>query len=271
MSNIKEQLTSITKKLFKNAKDNSPAILVGLGTAGTITAVIFAATATPKALTLIEENVDTEDAEPNKIVSTALEKEKPVDILKLCWKCYIPTAGMTAISIACFWGAQHINSGRIAALAGAYTIAENSLKEYQDQVVETLGEEASEMVETAVAEKRAAKTDDAKHTDISEELVVAGNGKYLCVDSFSGRYFRSDQEEIDSLVNLFNQRLLWDGALNLNDWYEDLGLDTLDPLGEMLGWSADDLLYVSYESVIAPNGEPCIYVKYRYPAVLKHY
>ena len=243
-------------------KRHSPNILVGLGTIGTITTVIFAVRATPKALRIIQEETENyTDPRPDWIVQTALDTNlTKVDILKRTWRCYLPTVGMGVASIACFWGARYIDSTRQVALAGAYSLAETALKEYQDKVVDILGEEADKTVREAVAKEH------VEPEQATEVVVTDGNGKCLCMDSFSGRYFKSDKESIIHLANQFNQRLISDSELTMNDWYEDLGLEPLYPIGDFLGWSREtQLLDISFSAVMAANGEPCIYVEYRRP------
>lgn len=256
-------ITNSVKTVGKYLKTYSPNILMALGTAGTVTTVIFAVRATPKALRVIqEETADTvTESRSDWVIQTALDSGfKKTDILKMVWRYYLPAAGMGVMSLACFWGAQHINASRQVALAGAYSIAETALSEYQNKIVDILGEEAGQQVRDAISQDHA--------DSVTEEVITDDGGKHLCMDSFSGRYFKSDKETIIHHANQFNKRLLDDCELTMNDWYEELGLEALYPIGDFVGWSRNtELLDISFGAAIAANGEPCIYVEYRAPIV----
>ena len=140
-SNLQVLARQIGDKMSKN----SPTILTGLGVAGIISTTIMAVKATPKALTLIDdEYYNRYDASGTSLdfaqyvtdVDNNLTKK---EILKLTWKEYIPTAVMGTVTVACFLGANNINLRRNAALASVYSITEATLKEYQAKVVDTIG------------------------------------------------------------------------------------------------------------------------------------
>ncbi len=78
---------------------------------------------------------------------------EPKDIIKTAWPCYIPAA-VGAISVFCLIGASSTNLRRNAALATAYTLSESTLKEYQEKVVETIGEKRNSLFETPYQKTR---------------------------------------------------------------------------------------------------------------------
>lgn len=100
--NIKRNFKMICKKVEKR----SPEILTGLGIAGMCTAVVVGIKVTPKALQLIEE-----EKKEQKV-----EELKPVEVVKVTWKQYLPVALLTGASAACLIGANSVHSRRHAAL-----------------------------------------------------------------------------------------------------------------------------------------------------------
>lgn len=113
----KNNLAKFALNLKNGAVKHSPEILMGIGIAGMITTTVMAVKATPKAITLLEDG--------------ALDEKKPMDVIKITWKCYIPAIITGAISVTCLIGASSVNLRRNAALATAYTLSESTLREYQ--------------------------------------------------------------------------------------------------------------------------------------------
>lgn len=146
--NIKAAYNAVKKSTIKH----SPEILTGIGIAGMVTTTVMAVRATPKALRLIDS------AELKKANETNIPYEghnlSKTEIIKVTWKCYIPVAITGSLSIACLIGASSVNARRNAALATAYSIAETSLKEYQNKVVETIGEKRSKLSEMLLRKRK---------------------------------------------------------------------------------------------------------------------
>jgi len=234
---------------------NSPAILTGLGVGGLVTTVIFAIKATKKSDEDLIPHVD--------------EELNFYEKFKICWPNYIPMASVGILSIACIISSNTINTRRQAALISAYSMSESMLKEYQDKIAETFGKKKEEEVRDAIQEDRI-----KKNPPKDEEITITGKGETLCMDAYSGRYFKSDIEHIKKKENEFNADLLRCMALTLNDWYDYLGLEHIK-VGEQLGWSIFDemgcsdggnLLEFRHTSHLTEDGIPCLVVDFcRYP------
>lgn len=241
---------NISKMVFavKSAtRKHSPEILTGIGIAGMVTAAVMAVKATPKALTLIEEK-KTEDE---------TEKLTPVDTVKVAWKPYIPAAITGTLSVACLIGASSVNVRRNAALATAYTLSESALKEYQDKVIETIGEKKEQTVREAVAKDRLERT-----PMVNKEVIITEKGNTICLDYVSGRYFKSDIDTIKRAVNELNRRMRDEMYISLNDFYYEIGL-TSTGLGDELGWNIDKgYIDPDFSSQLAEDGTPCLVISY---------
>src|SRR5688500_9344646 len=108
---------------------NSPTILTAIAVAGLFTTIALAIKATPKAMDMIEKE------ERFRYEEYGEEDDLDVvDTVKTVWKAYIPTVGMAVLTTGCIIGANHINLRRNAALASLFTIAEKTLREYQEKV-----------------------------------------------------------------------------------------------------------------------------------------
>ena len=232
--------TSITK--------HSPEILTGIGIAGMITTTVLAVKATPKAIRLIEEAKEEKGEDLTK-----------AETVKTCWKTYIPAAATCVAATACLIGASSVSIRRNAMLATAYKLSETAFSEYKEKVVETIGDEKEKVVREKVSEERIKKNPITKN-----EIIMTDYGDTQFYETLSGRYFKSDIEQIKKVVNYLNKDMLQDmfGTISLNEFYDELELERID-LGDELGWRVDKgLIEIDFTSKIADNGKPCIVLDY---------
>lgn len=244
----KTNLATIAKDIRKFASKRSPEILTGIGIAGMITTTILAVRATPKALELIEEQKEEE----------SVDELSSFEVVKVAWKPYIPAMVTCIASTACLIGASSVNTKRNAALATAYKLSETALSEYRDKVVETIGEKKERIVRDKVAEERVKKNPVSKN-----EVIITGNGKTLCFDPISGRYFMCSIETIKKAENTLNKQMLHDisGYVSLNEFYDELDLDHTS-VGNDLGWNTNQLIDIDFSSQLNDNGEPSVVLDY---------
>lgn len=250
------RLSDMTKSVRTTLSKHSPEILVGIGISGMVATTILAVRATPKALVLIEE--------------AKREKESdsltPVETIQAAWKCYIPAAVTGMASIACIIGSNSVNAKRSAALATAYTLSENALREYKDKVVETIGEKKEKEVRNAIAKDKI-----EKNPVSSNEVILTKKGDTLCYDVLSGRYFKSDIEKLKRCMNEINRQILNDGSASLNDFYYEIGLDSIK-IGDDLGWDTrQGLVDIDFSSQLASDGTPCLVLDFSIAPVYDYY
>ena len=244
---MKKEIAKSFLSLKTAIKKHSPEILTGIGIAGMITTTVMAVRATPKALILIEERKE----------EIGAEKLEAMDMVKTTWACYIPAAITGTLSIACLIGASSVNARRNAALATAYTLSESALKDYQGKVIEMFGEKKNEAVKDAVAKDKV-----EKNPVVTREVIIKEKGNTLCYDAISGRYFKSDIEKIKKAECELNRQMLDDMYVSLNDFYYEIGLDSVK-LGDELGWNVDSgYIDLSFSSQLASDGTPCLVIDY---------
>lgn len=237
--------TRFFKGLQRTLTKHSPEILTGVGIAGMITTTVLAVRATPKALRICE-TVREENEEPKKI-----------DYVKATWKCYIPAAVTGVVSTACLIGASSVNLKRNAALATAFQISQTALTEYREKVIETVGEETEKVVREKVAEEK------VRNNPIGDkEVIMIGGEDFYCIDSITGRCFKSNENTIKRVQNDINQRLLNEMYISLNEFYDEIGLSHTR-VGDELGWNIDDgMLEIFITAVKDEKGRPCLVLDY---------
>lgn len=238
-------------KFIKSTKavlvEHSPEILTGIGITGMVTTTVLAVRATPKALMLIEEKKRQE----------RIDELPPIEVVKATWKCYIPAAVTCAASVACLVGASSVNLKRNAALAAAYTLSETALTEYKEQTLAAVGEKKEKAIREKVTEEKIKKNPVTKN-----EVIVTGTGNSLCYDPLSGRYFNSNRDHINRVINEMNKRMIDDMYVSLNEFYGELGLEHIE-LGDDLGWCTDKgLIEIDFDAHLAEDGTPCLVLVY---------
>ena len=249
----KEGLKRTIKSAERVLTKYSPGILTGIGIAGMIGATVMAVKATPKALYLIE----------SKKEESEVEELTPVETIKTCWKCYIPATLTTALSAVCLIGASTVNAKRNAALATAYSISEAALREYQEKVVEVVGEKKEKAVRDAVAKDQIERDPVTK----SEVVIIDSNSNTLCYEPLSGRYFKSTIDKIKKAEIKLDRQMIQEMYVSLNDFYWEIGLDGTD-LGDQMGWNlSKGYMDLSFSSQLADDGTPCAVIVYGIPPV----
>lgn len=261
----KWNLPRIAKHLQIGLQKHSPEILTGIGIAGMITTTVLAVRATPKALILMEEEKRRrnkelyEEAERKGLDSyPRVDKLKPVELIRTTWTCYIPAVVTGVLSVSCLIGASSVNIRRNAALATAYSLSESALKEYQEKVIETIGEKKEKEIRDFVAKDRL-KRDPL----VNKEVIITGRGETLCYDTITSRYFKCDIEKLRKVENELNRRLLSEMYISLNDFYYEIGLHATD-MGDDLGWNiGNGLISFEFSSQLAEDNTPCLVIGYR--------
>lgn len=246
------QIKNIVMRVGNFVQKNSPYILTGLGCAGVVSTAIMTGKAAVKAHDRIKQE------------RKALEKEYECETtnpdlktkVKLTWKYFIPPTLMCATSVACIIGAQTVNTRRHAALASLYTLTENTLKDYRENVKELVGKNKEEKAYDKVQQDRLT-TDPPKDGSI----ILTGKGETLFRDSYSGRYFKSDIESLRRIENELNHNIVHQMWVALNDLYMLIGLDEIK-LGDDIGWDPDQLIEFKFIPTIYKDEDVCIILDY---------
>lgn len=244
---MENKIKEFGKKILDGAVNNSPEILTGLTCGGVVGTAIMSGQASAKA----RDVIFAEEAASLKELSF---KEK----LLLTWKFYIPTALMGSVTMVCAIGSNRISSNRVAAISSLYAIAEKGLKEYQDKVIETIGEKKEKAIKDEIAKDRIDQDPVSKN-----EVILTGTGDFLCYDAMYGGYFRSTIDKIKKVENDMNHELLggMDSWVSLNEVRYELGREPIKG-GDVIGWTIDELIHFSFSTQLTDDGEPCLVIEY---------
>ena len=243
--------TSLLRSGKRLAVKHAPGLLMGLGTVGLGTAVILAAKAGPKAMTLTEQAEMEKakqifpDANPRPLMAELSWQEK----LAATYKLYIPPVGMAVFSLLCFWAAHGIDIRRQAVVAGLYSTAEATLQEYQKKVVEMLGEKQADEIRQSIGNDHVAQ----QNLPPPPEDYDLGTQKWCYL---YGRRFPCSYNRIKEVQNNINNQMI-------NEMYASEAelFWALDPTGEWLrpddrsrmsGWTVDKMLVLRVANPASP-------------------
>lgn len=239
------------------AEKNSSVILTGLSIAGMVTTAIAAYKASPKAHEIMQKYhddmklVDKDDKEAKREVIKETVKDMTLVMA--------PSVIMGATTAACIIGGHKVNAKKIAVLSAAYNLADGRLKDYQEKIFETAGEQKLQKVREAIAKDHLQSAPDTPNN------LIIGDGNVLCMDSYTKRYFQSSAQKIGQAINELSSDVISDMYVTLNDFYDKIGLDQT-PIGESFGWNTDDLqrgtLPIYFTAVLTKDNQPCLVVEY---------
>lgn len=247
------------KALAKAAKTilitHGPQIATGVGIALAFVAGITAVKETPKALEKIEEKKE----ELGKDDLTVKET------VEATWKCYaLPVLIflLAAITIIC---GQNVSTRRAAAIATAYSLSEETLKEYTETAKTVVGEKKEKEIRDQAAKQAIEKNPPMN----SDDIISTGRGNHLCYDLLSKRYFWSDIDRVKRVIGDLNDKLRVEMFVSLNEYWQALApneIPTTDP-GRKLGWHIDDG-YIEPDYTYGPvesgpyEGVPCLIISF---------
>ena len=194
-------------------KKNSPTILSVVGVIGTITSTVLAVKATPKAINLIHDEEFVQQRQLSK-----------KEIVKITWKEYIPTGISLLATISSIFGANFLNRRNQTSLVAAYSVLENSYKQYKDHVNKIYGEDADKRVLNSIVKE---------YHDYSN--LIQNDDKKLFFDYNTMRYFESTFDDVLAAEKKVNEELAATGYVSINEFYNFLNLDPL-AYANHIGW-----------------------------------
>lgn len=217
-------------------KRSSPTILTCLGAVGVVATTVMAVRATPKALELIRRDSRiNHDGDPYAYTKA--------EAIQSAWKCYIPSALIGTSTILCIFGANILSRRQQAALVSAYTLVNDVYREYCGKVKELYGEETHQKIVDSIVK------DNCKDVYISSSGICGSisldfdehdpEDNRLFYDVFSNRYFESSVIRVIEAEYHLNRNWGLGAGICLNDFYNLLGLDSIDG-GDELGWFYED-------------------------------
>ena len=233
---------------------NKPTILAGMAVVGVWVTVYHAFKAAPVA----EEIV----AGYKRDFKEAEKEDKPrvaVDTIKEVTPVVAPPIIFGALTTACIIGSHEVAMKRLATLSVAYTLVEESSRNFRNKLEEVDRAKAQRVRELVAKDHM----EDVASPD--EFVETTGNGNVLCYDEYTDKYFYSCAESIGEAILKVSYRLQSEMWVSLNDFRFELGLKPCK-MGDDLGWNIDKVsggrIPVYYTAMLTDTKQPCLVVQY---------
>ena len=255
--------TKTLRKSFKKAqltvRKHSPEILMVAGVIGTVAGAVMACKETLELEDVLDEckqekmELEEQYTMCEEYSEDALKKDQVKLTIKQVAKIvklYAPSVIMEATSIGVIFASNDIMRKRNASMAAAYATLNSMYKRYRQNVIESYGEEVDKDMRFGVKHEKVTEIDedgnkvkiDARIVDLDNTaLAISDYSRFFQVgckgfDSSSGRY---NLLYLKGIQAMFNNKLIADGYVMLNDVYRELGFDTI-PEGWSIGWVYDE-------------------------------
>ena len=247
------------------ADKNAPLLLMLAGIGGLAATVVSAVKATPLAIDKMDDEIakryekgEIEYEElPMSVNKSDMEfrfdELGPKQIVKSCWKCYVPTVILGALSISSFIGSYKVNTARLTAMTAMYEFTANAYDRYRRNVAK-VSPKTDVKATKAARDERVKEIPESKFDGLPE-------GKEVCIDLYTGNVFYSTREDVLVAVNKIKDKFLaGEMFVSLNEFYDEVDADHVG-VGDDVGWSPDTDLDIQFDSVLR-NGKPCLTIGY---------
>jgi hypothetical protein len=258
LSAMKSALVFSSSRGLLIVQKNLPAILIIGGTVGVAVSAVMGYKATTKAEKAISEaksKLNLIKDYKEKTSETRYSKQDYRNDLTIVYsqtgfelvKAYAPAVLLGVVSVSAIWGSHHILVQRNTAVMAAYAALDKGFKDYRSRVVAELGAEKDsqfryntkkEVIEEKVTDPETGKTKKVKET----VTTVGSDGRSIYAKFFDETcqpYWTPNAEynmwHLTATQQYFNDKLIADGHVFLNDVYKALGIETTQ-MGQQVGW-----------------------------------
>ena len=255
--------TKTLRKSFKKAqltvRKHSPEILMVAGVIGTVAGAVMACKETLELEDVLDEckqeknELEEQYAMCEEYSEDALKKDQVKLTIKQVAKIvklYAPSVIMEATSIGVIFASNDIMRKRNASMAAAYATLNSMYKRYRQNVIESYGEEVDKDMRFGVKHEKVTEVDEDGNKVKIDARIVDLDNTALAISDYS-RFFQAGCKGFDAssgrynllylkgIQAMFNNKLIADGYVMLNDVYRELGFDTV-PEGWSIGWVYDE-------------------------------
>lgn len=238
-------MKGLFKSIYSGLRKHSTEVLVGSGIAGMAASIIFAIRNTPKMNEELERKRNDEELD-----------FRETDELKVVIKHQFPSIILFVTSAAAIIGADAIHLKRNAALAVIVQTSEVAATQYKTIVERVVDDDTRRRINNEYKEEM-----EKRH--ISRPIIISGD-RYLILDTFTNTYFEGNIQNVIASANEMNDRIDSECYISMNEWYDELGVDTSGALS-VLGWNSTNIGRVSpvFDADII-DGRPVVLMSYKH-------
>ena len=175
------------------------------------------------------------------------ENEEEVSAKEIVKDAAVPVAKVViplGVSIAAQILGHKKASDTIQSITSLYMLARDGKEAYRNQIAKEHGEEELNRIDNEVVKEKIVKDESSGY--VEQTIYDTGHGKQKFYDEYTGRYFLSDANYIDRVINEFNKSLIdgfdYNKCVLANEFYAELGLPRLDGLDDKAWEYANGLI-----------------------------
>ena len=263
-----------------------PTVLFAVGIVGIFVSEALLAKDTLKAKDILDahpiEVVDEEKPRPyaDNACEVILCSDKPTyvkEVIKATWKCFIPSAVSTTLTLSVLLTSRHLTKKEITLLTTAAASGASLVQRYRKEILDRTDEETLRNIDSAVAK---ATMEETKPVCITTSHLISGecfntneDGEFLFFDPLTKMKFRTTKLAADSARYYLNRNFSLGGCVGLEMFYGFLGLDLPEEY-RFMQWDISDLCvdgyawididFVKSDDVDPETGEQYYIIEYLY-------
>lgn len=238
----------------QNIAKAMPTVLFISGIVGIFVSEVMAAKDTLKAEKIIEDNViiyehqlvnmKNEDGTTSIIDNKTKRpfKEYAPEVIKATWKCYIPSALATTLTVTCLIASNRLTARQLADLGLAVASAGGLVTKYRKAILERTDEEVLHEIDREVASATMKEANPpvitTPHVLWTENSDLADDGEYLFFDPFTKVKFRSTKLAVMGAKYYLNRNFSLGAEAPLSMFYAFLGLELPEEYS-YAGWDVE--------------------------------
>lgn len=207
---------TVIKAVLSFLKQHKRGLLTGVTIVGEVVAIIEAIKQGPEFKRIMDE-YEAKKGTEDEMSKGELVKEMAIPALKVAAPAVVSITGAVA--------GHKIASEAIGSLTSALGVSQAIREEYREATRQIVGDEKAEEIEDKAIQSR---IDSDSKTGQINNVIYTGHGMHKFYDAYTGRYFISDANFIESVANNFNNRLKSEMKLSANEFYSDLDLPPVD-------------------------------------------
>lgn len=219
-----------------------PTVLFITGIVGIFVSEVMAARDTLKAEKIIEDNViiydhqlvnmKNEDGTTSIIDNKSKRpfKEYAPEVIKATWKCYIPTALVTTLTITSLVMSKRLTQKQILALSTALASSGALIGKYRDKIREYASEETLHDIDKEITKSLETKEPKTYKGEIINDELGDFDEEIWVTDAFTKMRFRTTKLALRSAEYFYNMEFHCSpfGSISLERFYNLLGLTLPD-------------------------------------------
>lgn len=175
----------------------------------------------------------------------------------------IPPIISGGATIAAIIFSHRMSAQKAAALAALYGVSQKQFEEYREKVQEKITGPKAKQIDDELAQDR------VNNTPGSSQIIVI-EGRVLCFDEPTGRYFESSIDDIRRAVNQVNEMILHEDGASASMFYDLIGLPETT-WSQEVGFNMDNMCDLSYSYVEGEGGKPCLSINFKNMPVYEYH